>query len=95
MQAQGFCPIIERHYPKFREVMAAQDKPLPLHVQQEFAEYLKCGRLVHGFLRVQCSKCHHARNNLNVHFHSAHPCAPPFGRPAVVQIGYPAWWGIA
>jgi hypothetical protein len=28
--------------------------------------------------------------NLNVHFHGAHPCAPPFGRPAVVQIGCPA-----
>jgi ribosomal protein S27E len=51
--------IIERHYPQFRDVMAAQDKPLPLHVQQEFAEYLKCGRLEHGFLRVQCSECHH------------------------------------
>jgi hypothetical protein len=23
--------IIERHYPQFRDVMAAQDKPLPLH----------------------------------------------------------------
>ena len=32
---------------------------LPLHVQQEFADYLKCGRLEHGFLRVQCSECHH------------------------------------
>jgi hypothetical protein len=51
--------IIERHYPEFRDVMAAQDKPLPLHVQQEFAEYLKCGRLEHGFLRVQCSEYHH------------------------------------
>jgi hypothetical protein len=28
--------------------------------------------------------------NLNVHFHGAHPCAPPCGRPAVVQIGFPA-----
>jgi hypothetical protein len=28
--------------------------------------------------------------NLNVHFHGAHPCAPPFGQPAVVQIGCPA-----
>jgi hypothetical protein len=37
--------IIERHYPKFRDAMVAQDKPLPLHIQQEFAEYLKCGRL--------------------------------------------------
>jgi len=26
--------IIERQYQQFRDVMAAQDKPLPLHVQQ-------------------------------------------------------------
>ena len=24
-------------------------KPLPYHVQKEFDEYLKCGRLEHGF----------------------------------------------
>jgi ribosomal protein S27E len=51
--------IIERHYPEFRDVMAMQGKALPLHVQQEFADYLKCGRLEHGFLRVQCTECHH------------------------------------
>jgi ribosomal protein S27E len=51
--------IIERHYPEFRDVMAMQGKSLPQHVQQEFADYLKCGRLEHGFLRVQCSECHH------------------------------------
>lgn len=51
--------IIERHYPEFREVMAMQGKSLPLHVQQEFTDYLKCGRLEHGFLRVQCKECHH------------------------------------
>jgi hypothetical protein len=28
-------------------------------VQQEFADYLKCGRLEHGFLRVQCTECHY------------------------------------
>ena len=28
--------------------------------------------------------------NPNVRFHGAHPCAPPCGRPAVVQIDYPA-----
>jgi hypothetical protein len=44
--------IIERHYPQFRDVAAAQDKPLPLHVQQECAEHLTCGQLEHGFLRV-------------------------------------------
>jgi ribosomal protein S27E len=39
--------------------MAAQGKDLPLHVQQEFADYLKCGCLDHDFLRVQCTECHH------------------------------------
>jgi ribosomal protein S27E len=27
-------------------------------VQEEFAAYLKCGRLEHGFLRVRCEDCH-------------------------------------
>jgi hypothetical protein len=34
--------IVEQHYPEFREVMEAQGKTLPFHVQQELAEYLKC-----------------------------------------------------
>jgi hypothetical protein len=33
---------------------------------------------------------HHARHLRTTGFHVAHPCAPPFGRPAVVQIGFPA-----
>ena len=37
--------------------MAAEDKPLPGYVQREFEEYLKCGRLEHGFLRVRCESC--------------------------------------
>jgi hypothetical protein len=60
--------IIERHYPAFRDMIAAHDcmdaggrathgafaegKSLLLHVEQEFADYLKCGCLKHGFLRV-------------------------------------------
>jgi ribosomal protein S27E len=27
-------------------------------VRREFEDYLKCGRLEHGFLRVRCSDCH-------------------------------------
>ncbi len=27
-------------------------------MHQEFEAYLKCGRLEHGFLRVQCDNCH-------------------------------------
>jgi hypothetical protein len=51
--------IVDRHYPAFRDVMATQGRPLPLHVQQEFAGYHKCGHLEHGFLRVQCTEWHH------------------------------------
>jgi hypothetical protein len=32
--------IVNQHYSEFRDVMAAQGKPLPMHVQQGFSEYL-------------------------------------------------------
>ena len=53
--------IIDRHCPAFRAYMAEQGRSLPYHVQKVFDEYLKCGRLENGFLRVQCSTCHHER----------------------------------
>ena len=53
--------IIDRHYAAFITYMAEQGKFLPHHVQKEFDEHLKCGRLEHGFLRVQCSTCHKER----------------------------------
>ncbi len=53
--------IIDRHYSEFLTYMSDQGKPLPRHVQKEFDEFLKCGRLEHGFLRVQCSTCHKER----------------------------------
>jgi hypothetical protein len=28
-------------------------------VRREFEDYLKCGRLEHGFLRVRCTSCRH------------------------------------
>ena len=49
--------IIEHHYPEFASLMSAQGRSLPGFVQREFADYLKCGRLEHGFLRVRCSEC--------------------------------------
>jgi hypothetical protein len=33
--------------------------PLPAFVTKEFYDYLDCGILANGFLRVQCQKCHH------------------------------------
>lgn len=53
--------IIDRHYPEFLACIAEQGKPLHLHIKKEFDEFLKCGRLDHGFLRVQCSTCHKER----------------------------------
>ncbi len=49
--------IVERHYPKFLETLGASGRSLPRHVQREFEDYLKCGRLEHGFLRVRCEAC--------------------------------------
>ena len=40
---------------------AAQGRSLPKFVVEEFEDYLKCGRLEHGFLRVRCETCHHEK----------------------------------
>ena len=53
--------LIEAHYPAFIEHLAARERTLPRHVQREFEDYLKCGRLEHGFLRVRCADCHAER----------------------------------
>jgi len=45
----------------FAALMAKQGKELPGYVQREFEEFLKCGRLEHGFLRVRCDSCHTER----------------------------------
>lgn len=50
--------IVEQHYPTFTAHLAEQGTVLPGYVQREFEDYLKCGRLEHGFLRVRCDVCH-------------------------------------
>ena len=50
--------LVEEYYPAFKAHLAAQGTDLPAHVEQEFDEYLRCGRLEHGFLRVRCASCH-------------------------------------
>jgi ribosomal protein S27E len=51
--------VVEEYYPKFINQLAQSDKTLPQYVQDEFEAYLKCGRLEHGFLRLQCETCAH------------------------------------
>jgi ribosomal protein S27E len=49
--------VVERHYPAFVAALGARGGMLPGYVEEEFAAYLKCGRLEHGFLRVRCTDC--------------------------------------
>ncbi|MCH8137214.1 MAG: IS91 family transposase [Proteobacteria bacterium] len=51
--------LIERHWPEFQSHLSEVGSYLPRHVTREFNEYLVCGRLEHGFLRVRCEDCHH------------------------------------
>ena len=53
--------IVRMHYPAFLVELAAPDRSLPDYVQREFEDYLRCGRLEHGFLRVRCNDCHAER----------------------------------
>ena len=49
--------IVEEYYPAFPAHLAEQGRELPSCVQREFEDYLRCGRLKHGFLRVRCESC--------------------------------------
>lgn len=49
--------IVERHCPVFVEHLAEAGKQLPDHASRAFDAYLQCGRLEHGFLRLQCDTC--------------------------------------
>ena len=53
-----FYQIVEKNYPTFRDLLEQQGRPLPAYVGREFDDFLKCGRLEHGFLRVRCDRCH-------------------------------------
>ena len=53
--------LVDPHYPPFLAALERDGRTLPTFVQQEFAAYLTCGRLEHGFLRVCCTQCHAGR----------------------------------
>ena len=67
--APGYCrhqpeqtelySVIARHYPRFVDEIERSGGYLPKFVRQEFEDYLKCGLLEHGFLRVKCDSCCH------------------------------------
>jgi len=52
-------PVIEaRGIELFVAHLERSGRTLPRYVQREFEDYLKCGRLEYGFLRVRCTECH-------------------------------------
>ncbi|MFT5543751.1 MAG: ribosomal protein S27E [Glaciecola sp.] len=53
--------LVERYYPEFTANLAEQGKYLPKYVEREFDEFLRCGRLEYGFLRVVCGDCKHEK----------------------------------
>jgi ribosomal protein S27E len=50
--------VVREYWPEFQAELASHGKYLPAYVTKEFDEYLKCGRLEYGFLRVRCDSCH-------------------------------------
>jgi hypothetical protein len=52
-----FTNLLKNYYPAFEAQCAVEGRMLPDYVRQEFEDYLKCGRLEHGFLRVRCNFC--------------------------------------
>ena len=53
--------LVQQHYPTFKASLEDQGQSLPCYIQQEFDDFLQCGRLEYGFLRVRCEDCHHER----------------------------------
>jgi hypothetical protein len=49
--------LVQAYYPALKAHLAAQGTALPGYVEQELDDYLKCGRLEYGFLRVRCDTC--------------------------------------
>ena len=52
-------PIIEQNLPTLRDALQQREASLPGFVLAEFEDYLRCGRLEHGFVRVKCNGCRH------------------------------------
>ena len=53
--------LVERYYPQFTTNLAEQNRYLPNYVEREFDDFLRCGRLEYGFVRVVCGHCKHEK----------------------------------
>jgi predicted ester cyclase len=80
--------IVDKYYPDFQLSLAEQNKQLPRYIEREFDEFLRCGRLEHGFLRVVCDACKHEKlvafSCKHHGFYSGLPALHPSGQPSAV-----------
>ena len=51
--------LVEQYWPELQAQLSETGRFLPRHVTREFEDYLSCGRLENGFLRVRCQSCSH------------------------------------
>ena len=49
--------VIQDNLDDFMAQMADNDRTVPEFVQREFYEFMRCGRVEHGFVRVVCDSC--------------------------------------
>lgn len=52
-------PIVERHLSTLRDELQHHEASLTRFVLTEFQDYLRCGQLAYGFVRVKCNGCRH------------------------------------
>jgi hypothetical protein len=58
-ETTALYPIVEQHLSTFRDELQHPETSLPRFVLTEFQDYLRCGRLEYGFVRVKCNGCRH------------------------------------
>jgi len=51
--------FVEHYWPEYQTQLSETGRFLPRHVTREFEDYLACGRLENGFLRVRCESYSH------------------------------------
>jgi hypothetical protein len=96
--APGYCrhqpeqtelySVIAKYYPRFVDEIERSGGYLPKFVRQKFEDYLKCGLLEHGFLRVKCdSCCHEHLQAASIHYRIA--IGPRAGRKALTLYSVP------
>jgi hypothetical protein len=53
--------VLAENLAAFRQSVDDQGKRLPEYVEQELSDFLACGRLEHGFIRLKCGDCGHEK----------------------------------